>query len=366
MIIPRHLLRLLFLLVCPSYVLSASSDGKNPLYFAAEKYPTKNIPPESPLCFKFYVENVQARLNEQLNRLKDKYTSLFDYKIERKGTNHYVLQAKAREQNGNVIEFFYSSDPVACNEYQLEKGKFKTQSASSTISNTLKPNVIQSSNLEFTLGNFIVYGEEVYYINDIKKGDYKLFLQVNEKIEKSGRKLKLLVVVNNNGGLIDEALSIGKYLRSHYIKTAAAVRCASACVYVFAGGVERYSYMDTQFGLHQVRYASGYQGTVSMGQELVAQLFDYLDMMGVNPKIVSLQSKVDPYDIKWINQYEANGLKLVTSIKENYDTDVPNLAKIAQVDPKMLTGDDDDTSALQSEQEKQLQEFITFMRYLLQ
>ena len=366
MIIPRHILPMLFLLVCPSYVLSASSDGKNPLYFAAEKYPTKNIPPESPLCFKFYVENVQARLNEQLNRLKDKYTSLFDYKIERKGTNHYVLQAKAREQNGNVIEFFYSSDPVACNEYQLEKGKFKTQSASSTISNTLKPNVIQSSNLEFTLGNFIVYGEEVYYINDIKKGDYKLFLQMNEKIEKSGRKLKLLVVVNNNGGLIDEALSIGKYLRSHYIKTAAAVRCASACVYVFAGGVERYSYMDTQFGLHQVRYASGYQGTVSMGQELVAQLFDYLDMMGVNPKIVSLQSKVDPYDIKWINQYEANGLKLVTSIKENYDTDVPNLAKIAQVDPKMLTGDDDDTSALQSEQEKQLQEFITFMRYLLQ
>jgi len=124
--------------------------------------------------------------------------------------------------------------------------------------------------------------------------------------------------------------------------------------------------MDTQFGLHQVRYASGYQGTVSMGQELVAQLFDYLDMMGVNPKIVSLQSKVDPYDIKWINQYEANGLKLVTSIKENYDTDIPNLAKIAQVDPNMLTGDDDDTSALQSEQEKQLQEFITFMRYLLQ
>jgi hypothetical protein len=103
-----------------------------------------------------------------------------------------------------------------------------------------------------------------------------------------------------------------------------------------------------------------------MGQELVAQLFDYLDMMGVNPKIVSLQSKVDAHDIKWINQYEANGLKLVTSIKENYDSDIPNLAKITQVDPNMLTGDDDDTSSLQSEQEKQLQDFITFMRYLLQ
>lgn len=363
MIILRYVMPMLLLLLWPGYLLSAPSEGKNPLYFAANKFPTKNIPPESPLCFKFYVENVQARLNEQLNRLKEKYSTLYDYKIQRKGNDHYTLQAKAREQNGNVIDFFYSSDPKACNQYQLDKSKNTTPPASSPAQNIPNKAVIQSSGLEFTLGNFIVYGDEAYYVNEIKSGDYKLFLQVNDKIEKSGRKLRLLVVVNNNGGLIDEALSIGKYLRSNNIKTAAAIRCASACIYVFAGGVERFSYMDTQFGLHQVRYANGYKGTVSMGQELVAQLFDYLDMMGVNPKIVSLQSSVKANDIKWINQYEANGFKLVTQIKENHEIDIPNLEKIAKIDPS-INSDADDSS--QTDQEKQVKEFITFMYYLLQ
>ncbi len=349
---------LYFSLTFTSLTLCATESSSGAIYFAAKSPPKENIPLESPLCFKFIVKDVDARLEEQLKRLKTKYPNLREYKLNIHSDGSRSLEARALEPNGDFFDYFYTSNPKVCNDYQLNKRHDKKSYSSSSSPQGSGLPKRKDNNLEIKLGNFIAIGEEVYYIKEIKAGDYDLLVKIKAKMEANGTKIKQVVFVNNFGGILDDALKIGKFIRTNRINTAAAVKCASACIYSFAGGVSRISYMDTQFGLHQIRFMNGYQGNVALGQQITGELFEYLEKMGVNPKVVMWQTQVDAKDIRWISQYEANGLKLVTEIKDNYESDIPNLSKIAEAD----TRDDGNTHLTASD--KQLEEFITFMRYL--
>ena len=94
----------------------------------------------------------------------------------------------------------------------------------------------------------------------------------------SGRKLPVLI--NSNGGLVDESLSIGRLLRSKALDVGVAntvitpcadgdgacksagpagqakaylARCASSCAFILAGGVHRYAGLRTPVGVHQLK-----------------------------------------------------------------------------------------------------------------
>ena len=91
--------------------------GKSPIYFAAELAPTDKIPPEAPLCYKFMV----AGPEEQLKKLKNKYSELYDEKIQKNPDGSKTLVAKRKDGKGKEIVYFYTTNPMECNEYQKNR-----------------------------------------------------------------------------------------------------------------------------------------------------------------------------------------------------------------------------------------------------
>jgi len=99
-------------------IASQNSSKKEYIYYASEKPPDDNIPPESPLCYKF-----QANLEEQLAKLKAKYgDTLYDEKIVKEDNHfHCILTAKKKDETAKEIKYFYSNDYAICHKYQQER-----------------------------------------------------------------------------------------------------------------------------------------------------------------------------------------------------------------------------------------------------
>jgi hypothetical protein len=73
----------------------------------------------------------------------------------------------------------------------------------------------------------------------------------------------------------------------------------SACVFAYAGGVERYADPSNRIGVHQVSttsVATGVRFPVSKadGQATTAATFNHFEAMGVNPRIATIGAGVDP------------------------------------------------------------------------
>ena len=90
---------------------------KAPLYYAAALAPTANIPPEAPLCYKFMVDGPE----EQLRKLRTKYSGLYDEEILTNKDGSKTLLAKRQDEAGKVITYFYSTSSSACNTYQQNR-----------------------------------------------------------------------------------------------------------------------------------------------------------------------------------------------------------------------------------------------------
>lgn len=102
---------------------STAPGEKATLYFAAELPPTANIPPEAPLCYKYLV----AGPEEQLRKLKNKYPGLYQDKISTNPDGSKNLVAKRQDESGKEIDYFYSTSPEVCNDYQQDR--LQTQTA---------------------------------------------------------------------------------------------------------------------------------------------------------------------------------------------------------------------------------------------
>ena len=92
----------------------AQSFEEGVIYYAAELPPTENIPPESPLCYKFQVSSPE----EQLKKLKKKYPELYGAIIESNADGSKNLIANRRDEGGKLISYFYSTNPGVCNMHQ--------------------------------------------------------------------------------------------------------------------------------------------------------------------------------------------------------------------------------------------------------
>jgi hypothetical protein len=58
---------------------------------------------------------------EQLRKLKAKYPGLYDEEILANKDGSKTLQAKRQDEAGQVITYFYSTSPSACNTYQQKR-----------------------------------------------------------------------------------------------------------------------------------------------------------------------------------------------------------------------------------------------------
>jgi serine/threonine protein kinase len=109
--------------------LSTAQSVNVPIYYASDAPPESNIPPESPLCYRFMVSG----LEEQLQKLKAKYPGLYNEAITLDPDGNQTLVAKRLDDSSNEITYFYSTKPEACEEYQKQRSIVKTTYSTSRL-----------------------------------------------------------------------------------------------------------------------------------------------------------------------------------------------------------------------------------------
>lgn len=129
----------------------------------------------------------------------------------------------------------------------------------------------------------------------------------------------LPVYLDSPGGNVLAAIEMGKMIRALGASTWIRPRssCASACVLIFAGGVERLMFDDANLGIHrpyfppdqfakleraeaQRRYASLEEGVAA-----------YLRIMGSSDDLFNQMMKIPSNKIRWLREVEAKEFRLV-------------------------------------------------------
>lgn len=144
--------------------------------------------------------------------------------------------------------------------------------------------------------------------------------------------------VNSPGGNLAAGLALGRLVRQYgmSVRVAATVDdtpegagrefqateagiCASACVFILMGGVEREVGENSRVGIHQFNSISERnvreRDALSSAQSIVAELSSYTIDMGVSPDVISLASAVPASDMMWLTNRQLEQTHLVTTIQ---------------------------------------------------
>lgn len=156
-----------------------------------------------------------------------------------------------------------------------------------------------SRRLEFRLDQTEVFGRVLLLTGEIAEGDGRRFESALRDITPPPNH----VALHSPGGLIEEAIRIGRHVRSQGIATlvTADAACLSACPYILAGGVRRVVSRSGWVGLHQSYFGQDSVLPAVLAvrglQELQGETLEYLDNMGVDPLILVHALKTPPEDI---------------------------------------------------------------------
>jgi hypothetical protein len=147
-----------------------------------------------------------------------------------------------------------------------------------------------------------------------------------ERLDAAGLNSGDLVFLSSPGGSLDQGLIMGAVVRARGLTTVVGridssgrsqpARCASACVFVFAGGKVREAMPRSMLGVHQFS-STGAKGEESAGdlvsrtQRTTGIILDYMTKMGVSPSI--MQAMTASKDIRWLTEKEAFEMNLVTA-----------------------------------------------------
>lgn len=168
---------------------------------------------------------------------------------------------------------------------------------------------------------------------EIKQGDASGLLKfiAAEDIE-----YQKLIIINSPGGNVAAAIKLGMLLRKRGMRVIVgktkqgeveyadrpiqfydAGLCASACVFVLMGGIEREIAEGSQVGVHQFAPSAdeiaSIASTTSSTQSIMAELQGYAIQMGVNPGVLTLASSTTPENMMWLDPRNMEQLNLLTS-----------------------------------------------------
>ena len=132
------------------------------------------------------------------------------------------------------------------------------------------------------------------------------------------------VALNSPGGVVEEAIGIGRLLLERGYKTsvAAGAICASSCPLILAGGKEREASRAAAIGVHQV-YAMARAGQVPVGaqgagmamseaQRTTAAITRYLQETGVDPAVWVHALETPPEQLYFLDAEELERYRLAT------------------------------------------------------
>ena len=121
------------------------------------------------------------------------------------------------------------------------------------------------------------------------------------------------LIIESPGGSVYEARKLGYYIRNNGLRVGVAGLCASACIDVLAGGVERYVTSAARLGIHQSKVPRRYSSHEG-GQLYVAESALYLREMGVDDAIALIAATVPKDEMRWISLADAFETKLATDL----------------------------------------------------
>lgn len=129
------------------------------------------------------------------------------------------------------------------------------------------------------------------------------------------------VILNSPGGSLPESLKLGSLIREKKFDTDVGAQgdykiaiCASACAYVFAGGVYRYlEAYSGRLGIHQFSSPSDSMLNEGDAQLVSGAVVDYLVEMGVDGRAFSLAATASPNEVVWVSRSDAIALHLANN-----------------------------------------------------
>lgn len=126
--------------------------------------------------------------------------------------------------------------------------------------------------------------------------------------------------MSSPGGDLNQAMIIGEIIRSRGLSTAVGVAdasghirpsyCASACVFIYAGGKSRYGIEGSMLGVHRFVTTMPGRDPVAETQRTAGMILSYMTKMGVSSSVVEAMSETG--DIRWLDVSEAAAMNLVT------------------------------------------------------
>ena len=131
-----------------------------------------------------------------------------------------------------------------------------------------------------------------------------------------------LVLMSSPGGDLGQSVIMGEFIRAHGLVTAVGTSdasgqirpgsCASACVFVYAGGTVRYGVEGSRLGVHRfTTHGPGSDDPVADTQRVTGMVLSYLKRMGVSSSLVEAMSATA--DIRWLDTREATAMSLITA-----------------------------------------------------
>jgi hypothetical protein len=131
-----------------------------------------------------------------------------------------------------------------------------------------------------------------------------------------------IVALNSPGGVVGEALSIGRSLRESGADTLMlpGMACLSSCPYILAAGVERRVSKDAAVGMHQHYYDTPGYMPVFLAVEGIqhgqGQTLKYLIEMGIDPGLMLYSLNTPPEEIYLLVADELLETRLATEMAE--------------------------------------------------
>lgn len=169
--------------------------------------------------------------------------------------------------------------------------------------------------------------EIIYAQGQIQKGDTKKL----ERFLASHNLSHAVISFSSNGGNLYASLRLGRKIRElnldttigtfkdgHYEKNEG--ECLSACVYAYAGGVNRYLTSEKpQLGVHQFYFQESVESSIepeealSDAQVVASGLVYHLTKMGVDPNLFSITAQANKDGMLYLNADQASKFKLVNN-----------------------------------------------------
>jgi hypothetical protein len=141
-----------------------------------------------------------------------------------------------------------------------------------------------------------------------------------DRLDEAHLKAGDMVVISSLGGDLGQSVIMGEVIRSRGLATAVGTvdasgrigpaSCASACVFVYAGGKVRFGVEGSRLGVHRFTTTTAGGDPVADTPRVTGMVLSYLTRMGISASLVEAMTATS--DIRWLSTQEALAMKLVT------------------------------------------------------